>query len=180
MNGIPVVSLLEVASLQSHDSASSVRALVTKLKAPVSIVGEMHTHPAILVEVDSALAGDVCRLLQAHSALEIVELRRHFRLDFLTRARLTDLLIENRRAHQLATGAAAIERAMQRRKIELLVVATGLSDTYEKIIEAVVERNGYIGPLVASDLTREELGQAAGVRRAGCVGLLRGSRHTSL
>lgn len=180
MNEIPVVSLLEVASLRSHDSAGSVRALVRELEAPVNIVGEMHTHPAVLVEVDSALVKDVYRLLQAHSALEIVELRRYFRLDYLTRAQLADLLIENRRAHQLATGAAAIERAIQRRKLELLIVATGLGDTYERIIEALVERNGYMGPLMASDLTREELGQAAGVRRAGCVGLLRGNRHVSL
>jgi hypothetical protein len=60
------------------------------------------------------------------------------------------------------------------------VVATELEGTYERMIEAVVARNGYTGPLVASDLTREELGQAAGVRRAGCVGLLRGSRYVSL
>ncbi len=180
MSGVPAVSLLEVASLQPHVSASSVRALVAKLKLPVSVVGEMHTHPAILVEADSALVEHICRLLQPYPALEIVELWRHFRLDFLTQARLTDLLVQNRRAHQLATGAAAVERAMQRRKLELLVVATELGDNYEKIIEAVVERNGYMGPLVASDLTREELGQAAGVRRAGCVGLLRGSRHASL
>jgi len=172
--------LLEVASLQPHVSASSVRALVTKLKAPISIVGEMHTHPAILVEVDSTLVEQICRPLQSYSALEIVELRRHFRLDYLTRLRLTNLVLGNRKAHQLAIGAAAIERAMQRRRLELLVVATGLEDTYERIIEAVVARNGYTGPLVTSDLTREELGQAAGVRRAGCIGLLRGSRYASL
>lgn len=118
--------------------------------------------------------------LQSYSALEIVKLRRHFRLDYLTRLRLADLVLENRKAHQLAIGAAATERAMQRRRLELLVIATGLEDTYERIIEAVVARNGYTGPLVTSDLTREELGQSAGVRRAGCVGLLRGSRYASL
>lgn len=53
--------------------------------------------------------------------------RRHFRLDYLTRVPLTDLLVENRRAHQLATGTAAAERAIQRRTLELLVVATGLA-----------------------------------------------------
>jgi len=180
MSGIPAVSLLEVASLQPRLPASSVRALVANLKAPVSVVGEMRTHPAILVEVDSALVEQVCLMLESYPALEIVELRRHFRLDYLTRARLIDLLVENRRAHQLATGAAAVERAMQRRRLELLVLAAGLGDNYEKIIEAVIERNGYMGPLVASDLTREELGQAAGVRRAGCVGLVRGRRHVSL
>lgn len=180
MNVIPAVSLLEVASVQSHVSASGVRALVAKLKTPVSIVGEMHTHPAILIEVDSALVEQVFRLLRPHSALEVVELRRHFRLDYLTGARLADLLVESRRAHQLATGAAAIERAMQRRRLELLVLAAGLEDTYERMIEAVVERHGYMGPLVASGLTREELGQAAGVRRAGCVGLMPGSRYASL
>ena len=169
-----------MASLRPHVSASNVRALVTKLEEPISIVGEIHTHPAILIEVDSALVEQIRRLLQAYSALEIVELRRHFRLDYLTRLRLTDLVLENREAHQLATGAAAIERAMQRRRLELLVVATELEGTYERMIEAVVARNGYTGPLVASDLTREELGQAAGVRRAGCVGLLRGSRYVSL
>lgn len=73
-----------------------------------------------------------------------------------------------------------VERAMQRRTLELLVVAAGLGGNYERIIEAVVERNSYMGPVVASDLTREELGEAAGVRRAGCIGLLRGSRHVSL
>ncbi len=175
-----VVSLLEVASLQPHISASNVRALVAKLKAPVSLVGEMHTRPALLVEVDSTLVKHFFRLLQPYSALEIVELRRHFRLDHLTRVRLTDLLVENRRARQLATGAAAIERAMQRRRLELLVVATELEDIYERMIESIVERHSYRGPLVASDLIREELGQAAGVRHAGCVGLLRGNRHSSL
>lgn len=180
MNNIPIVSLLEVASLQAHVSASDVRALVAELEVPVAIVGEMHAHPALLVEVDSALVEQFFRLLRPYSALEIVELRRHFRWDLLTRVRLTDLIVENRRACQLATGAATIERAMQRRRLELLVVATGLEDTYVRIIEAVIERHGYRGSLVASGLTRDELGQAAGVRRAGCVGLLRGRRRASL
>jgi ribosomal protein L7Ae-like RNA K-turn-binding protein len=97
--------------------------------------------------------------------------------EHLTRERLIDLLAENHRAHRLAIGAAAVERAIQRRKLELLVVATGLEKAYARTIEAVVERNGHTGPLLTSDLTRDELGQAAGVRRAGCVGLLRGHRH---
>lgn len=180
VSGIPAVSVLEVASLRSHTSATEVRALVTTLQAPVSIVGELRTHPAILVELDSALVEQLHRLLQPHSDLEIVELRRHFRREYLTRERLIDLVVENHRAHRLAIGAAAVERAMQCRKLELLVVATGLEKAYTRTIEAVVERNGHAGSLLASDLTRDELGQAAGVRRAGCVGLLRGRRHAFL
>lgn len=180
MSRIPVVFLLEVASLGSHTSAVEVRTLVTSLQVPINIVGELRTHPAILVEVDSALVEQLHRLLQPYSDLEIVELRRHFRREHLTRERLIELLVENHRAHRLAIGAAAVERAMQRRKLELLVLATGLDKPYARIIEAVVERNGHTGPLLTSDLTRDELGQAAGVRRAGCVGLLRGSRHAFL
>jgi ribosomal protein L7Ae-like RNA K-turn-binding protein len=180
VSGIPVVCLLEVASLGSHTSAAQLRVLVTTLQAPGSIVGELRTHPAILVELDSTLIGQLHRLLQPYSDLEIVELRRHFRHEHLTRERLIDLLAENHQAHRLAIGAAAVERAIQRRKLELLVVATGLEKAYTRTIEAVVERNGHTGPLLASDLTRDELGQAAGVRRAGCVGLLRGRRHAFL
>jgi ribosomal protein L7Ae-like RNA K-turn-binding protein len=177
---VPAVVLLEVASLGSHTSAVEVRALVTSLQPPVSIVGELRTHPAILLEVDGALVEQLHRLLQPYSDLEIVELRRHFRREHLARERLIELLAEYHRAHRLAIGAAAVERAMQRRKLELLVLATGLDNPYARIIEALTERNGHTGPLLASDLTRDELGQAAGVRRAGCVGLLRGSRRAFL
>lgn len=177
---MPAVSLLEVTSLRSHTSAAEVLALITTLQAPVSIVGELRSHPAILVELDSSLVEQLYRLLQPYSSLEIVELRRHFSREHLTRERLIDLLIESHQAHRLAIGAAAVERAIQRRKLELLVVATGLEKAYARTIEAVLERNGHAGPLLVSDLTRDELGQAAGVRRAGCVGLLRGSRHAFL
>ena len=164
----------------SHASAAELRALVRTLQAPVNVVGELGAHPAIMVELDSALIGQLHRLLQPYSGLEIVELRRHFRPEHLTRERLIDLFAENHRAHRLAIGAAAVERAIQRRKLELLIVATGLEKAYARTIEAVVERNGHPGPLLASDLTRDELGQAVGVRRAGCVGLLRGRRHAFL
>lgn len=99
------VSLLEVASLGSHTTAAEMRALVTTLQAPVSIVGELRTHPAILVELDSSLVEQLHRLLQPYSDLEIVELRRHFRREHLTRERLIDLLIENHQAHRLASCA---------------------------------------------------------------------------
>ena len=78
MSQIATFSLLEVASLQSHTSAADVRALITGLQVPVSIVGELHTHPAILVEVDSALVEHLNHMFQPYSHLEIIELRRYF------------------------------------------------------------------------------------------------------
>lgn len=66
---------------------------------------------------------------------------------------------------------------MQRGRLELLVIASGVAEPYAKMLRAIIEHNGYQGAVIQSELTREELGHAAGVRRAGCVGLLRGRRH---
>lgn len=174
----PILRVLEVASLRIGATADTLRQVLADDSLPLSIIGELHGYPAVIVET-TCEAEQVAGLLPADLAVEITELRRHYPSRPLTQASLAALLAEATRTRCLAIGATAIERAIQRRRLELLIIATDITPPYRHLLRTVIGRNGYSGALTICELTQVQLGQAAGVRRAGCIGLLRGSRHVS-
>jgi ribosomal protein L7Ae-like RNA K-turn-binding protein len=146
------------------------------LSPRLRVVGELVGHPSVIVETSEPDAERVCELV-SDLAVEVVELRRHIAPERLPPHQLAELVAEFGAQRRLAVGAEAVERAIQRRRLELLVAAADLSVEYSTMLRAVLETNCYTGPMVMSELTREKLGKAAGSHRAGCVGLLRGERR---
>jgi ribosomal protein L7Ae-like RNA K-turn-binding protein len=180
MNG-QVTYLLEVASLDMRRTSAELRSQLEVTGFPVRIVGELDDYPGIVVEVDAGTASELQNhLLLKDSRLEIVELRRHFRTSNLSTDSLVRLIAQASKAARLAVGASAVERAIQRRRLELLVVANDLAEPYAAMLRTVIETTGCGSPLIVASLSRTELGRPAGVHRTGCVGILRGSRRVGL
>lgn len=176
-----VLCILEIAALDMQRTSAQLRSQLETAGLPARVIGELNGCPGILVETDDSTAAKLRdQLCGKNGPVEIVELRRHFHPPTLSSDRLAALIAECRRAQRLAIGAGAVERAIQRRRLELLVVASGVGEPYASMMHAIVESTGYQGSLVITGLNGEELGRAAGVRRAGCVGVLRGSRHVAL
>lgn len=176
-----VLCILEIVSLDMRRTPAQLRTQLEASGLSVRVVGELNGYPGILVETDDCTATRLQeRLVMDEYPIEVVELRRHFHPATLSTDRLVSLIVGCYRDQRLAIGAGAIERAAQRRRLELLVVAKDVAKTYTSMVQAVVKSTVYQGPLIVTDLTREELGRAVGIRRAGCVGILRGSRHVAL
>lgn len=176
-----VLCILEIVSLDVQRTPDQLRTQLEAVELPIRIIGELNGYPSILVETDDSTAAKLREQLAVDDGpIEVVELRRHFPPPTLARDRLVTLISECCRTRRLAIGAGAVERAVQRGRLELLVLANNVAEPYARMVQAVVEGTGYQGPLIVADLTREELGRAAGSHRAGCIGVLRGSRRVAL
>ncbi|MGQ0777096.1 MAG: hypothetical protein ACT4NY_22225 [Pseudonocardiales bacterium] len=145
------------------------------------MIGELNGYPSIVVETDDSISSRLRELLEIIDfPIEIVKLRHHFHPPMLSTDHLVEIINECNRDQRLAIGAGTVERAIQRRRLELLVLAKGVTESYTSMMQAVVRVTRYQGPLVVADLTSKELGCAAGVHRTGCVGILRSSSHIVL
>ncbi|MGH7228213.1 MAG: hypothetical protein ACREIH_03270 [Nitrospiraceae bacterium] len=171
----PMIYLLEVTSLRADVSAEQIQAQLDLQSLPIRVLGRLERHPALVLEA-SCGAIQLSQMMSTEIPLEVTELRRRFVADRLEMDLLRGLIAESRGSQRLAIGLAAAERAMQRRRLELLIIASNVTQEYHQMLRAIIESNRYEESLIISDLTRDELGRAAGVRRAGCVGLLRSGR----
>ncbi|MGH3905009.1 MAG: hypothetical protein ACRDTE_12580 [Pseudonocardiaceae bacterium] len=176
-----MLCILELVSLDLQRTPVQLRTLLEALGLPVRVIGELNSYPGIVVETDDSTATRLREQLAVENhSVEVVELRRHFHLPTLSTDRIAEIIADCCRGQRLAIGAGAVERAAQRRRLELLVLAAGVAEPYARMVRALVKGTAYQGPLIVTDLTRKELGHAAGVHRAGCVGVLRGSRDVAL
>ncbi|MGH3794970.1 MAG: hypothetical protein ACRDSP_08780 [Pseudonocardiaceae bacterium] len=176
-----ILCILEIVSLDMQCTPAQMRAQLEATELPIRVIGELNGYPGILIEAEDFTAVKLReQLFIANGALEVVELRRHFHPSRLSTERLMVLIGECCRDRRLAIGASAAERAAQRRHLELLILASDLTKPYARMIQAVIAGTSYRGPLILTGMTREDLGRAAGVHRAACIGILRGVRHVVL
>lgn len=73
-------------------------------------------------------------------------------------------------------GDPAVERAAQRRKLDLVVLACDLDEGYAVAVEKILVANSPEVQVLTADLSVRDLGGLVGTKRAGCVGLVRGAR----
>ena len=177
----PAVHVLEVAGLHVDVSTETLRRALMDVELPIRVIGELQGHPAIIIEASCDARQVGASLPPALSlSVEVVELRRHFPPEPLTAPSLAMLISEARKTRRLVVGATAVERAMQRGRLEVLVIAADATAPYRHLLRAVIANHDYGGAITLCELTKTELGHAAAVHRAGCVGLLRGGRHVSI
>lgn len=142
----PVLYILEVASLAPQHTSAQLRAQLETAGIPLRIVGELSGYPGVVIEADELTAAKLHDLLPAeYGPFEIVELRQHFCSSDLSDGRLTTLVTECYRTRRLAVGSSAVERAIQRRRVELLVLADDIADPYAMTIRAIIKSTGYQG-----------------------------------
>lgn len=74
---------------------------------------------------------------------------------------------------RIIVGREAVERGLQRRKLATVVIASGTSDDFTSTIQTIVNKHPSHVDVMITALTREQLGNLVGCRRAGCVGIAR-------
>lgn len=175
--GLQLVCLAEVMS-RGTTSIESLRAAIQRASPTARVVGELSCTAGLLVECPAEVLPALAALAGELPNTEVTELRRHLRGD-PEAGTVRGMVEEARLFGQLAIGTGAVERAMQRRRSEAVFIASDPDDGYKQAVLAAAARNRYFGPLHTSGLTMRQLGSAAGVKRAGCVGILRVPRRIS-
>lgn len=170
-----IAYVLKVADIAIKDT-NLIRQIVAELPGPPRIVGELHACPAVIIESHFGVE-QLIELLPSGQAFDVMELFRHYSIRLGEEDTLSTALADARASGRLAVGATAVERAIQRRRLELLVIATDIADDYKNLLQAIITRHAYRDAIAIPGLTKKELGQTVGVRRAGCVGLLKGGRR---
>lgn len=87
---------------------------------------------------------------------------------------LRELLTGARRERRLVVGRAAVERALQRRQLDVVVLADDFDDAYGAILPRILDQHAAGIQIIASGLTATELAIFTDARRAGCVGVQSG------
>lgn len=173
-----VIRLLEITPISAGSDTNAIQErLVAGGGHSVKVVPMPGPSPWILVQTADVDAHELHDLIGMSAS--ITELRRHVQIKHAGLHGLADL-IATVGASGVAIGRAATERAIQRRLLDILVIAADLDPAYTRSIEEVIAQPQQHIQVILSDLTAAELGQAMGCRRAGCVGLLRNQQTHNL
>lgn len=173
-----VIRLLEITPINAEPDTNAIQErLVAAGDHSVNIVPTPGPSPWILVQTTDVDAHELHDLIGIPAS--ITELRRHVQTKHAGLHGLSDIVAAVG-ANGVAIGRAATERAIQRRRLDILVIAADLDPAYTQSIEKVIAETEQHIQVIISDLTAAELGQATGCRRAGCVGLLRNRQTHNL
>jgi ribosomal protein L7Ae-like RNA K-turn-binding protein len=138
----------------------------------VRLLPAADTAPWLVVHTRDLDAAELAALLPPGMRCVVTELR--CRIELAEPKALAALVGGVRARGGLAVGRAAVERAAQRRRLDLVVLAADLDAAYRRALEKIFAVHGAGVQVTASEFSGAELGELAGARRAGCVGLLRG------
>lgn len=173
-----VTRLLEITPISAEPNTNAIQdRLVVIDDHRINIVPTPASSPWILVQTTDVDAHEFHDIIGMPAS--ITELRRHVQVEHADLHGLADL-IAALDASGVAIGRAAAERAIQRRRLDILVIAADLDPAYTQSIEKVIVESQPHIQVILSDLTAAELGKATGCRRAGCVGLLRNRQTHNL
>lgn len=174
-----VIRLIEVTPL---DPTFPVEALREQLQAlageRLELLTALGFAPWVIVQTRDIDAGQLAAMLPESMSYAVTELRCRLRLADPAPFALRRLLAEAHARAGLVAGRAAVERAAQRRRLDLVVLACDLDEEYALAIEKILVTNCPEVQVVTTDLSRRNLGALVGSKRAGCVGIARG--HTVL
>ncbi|MBX6752321.1 MAG: hypothetical protein IRY85_22115 [Micromonosporaceae bacterium] len=168
--------MAHLVEIRSCDPTADIEQIVDDLREQKlgRPVGTLSGFPAGLFEVQHGDLDELLRAVDRYGCqVQVVELGHYYEAKRLTPAGLLALLASCAAVGALAVGAAEVERAAQRRRLDLLIVCTDADADYRARIDAIVASTRYAGPRIVTRLSPLELGRAAGVKRASCIGLVR-------
>ncbi|MGH8904001.1 MAG: hypothetical protein ACRDYA_20570 [Egibacteraceae bacterium] len=170
-----VIRLIEVTPLDPTFEVEVVREqLQTVADERVELLGAPGFAPWVIVQTCDVDAGQLAAMLPEATSYAVTELRCRLRLADPASHALRRLLVDARARAGLVVGRAAVERAAQRRRLDLVVLACDLDEGYAAAVEKVLAANSPEVQVLTADLGVRDLGGLAGAKRAGCVGLARG------
>ena len=175
--GSAVDRLLEVASLEPGTDAALLARLIADLGGQhTAILPPESTAPWLLVRTRGVTADQLAQALAPELPCAVTELHCRLEPGHDDRA-LAGLLLHCAATGRVIAGLAAVERAAQRRQLDILATASNIDKRYTTTLEKILTTYRPAPQVIATPYTTTELGALAYVRRAGCLGILRG--HTS-
>jgi ribosomal protein L7Ae-like RNA K-turn-binding protein len=173
----PVIRLLEVTALErGHDMGLLGDLIATLGGQGFTVLPAEGTAPWLLVRTRGMGAEQLATALASTLPCAVTELRCRLDLDHGDAA-LPELLRQAAADGRVVAGLAAVERAAQRRKLDILAAAADIDAGYTNTLEKILAAHGSGLQVVVTAFTTAELGAMARVKRAGCLGVLRG--HSS-
>lgn len=171
-----VLRLIEVTSLTPGASQNRLRGILAAIPDPRLAVLPPDGGPWLLVSTTDLSPGELLALLPGdEQRVAATELRTRVDLADPATDSLRSLISYARTSRRLALGRAAVERAAQRRRLEIVVIAADIDPGYARSIESVLASASPGVQVISAPQTARELGTLTGAKRAGVVGLTRGS-----
>jgi ribosomal protein L7Ae-like RNA K-turn-binding protein len=179
MNGralLHVLRLIEVTSLIPGISQNRLHDTLAAIPDPRLAVLPPGCGPWLLVSTTDLDPGELLALLPSgEQQVAATELRTRVDLADPAVESLRSLITYARTSRRLALGRAAVERAAQRRRLEIVVIASDIDPGYARSIESILASVSPEVQIISAPQTTHELGTLTGTKRAGVVGLIRGS-----
>lgn len=176
-----VLRLIEVTSLTPGTTQNRLRGLLAAIPDPRLAVLPPDGGPWLLVSTTDLDPGELLALLPGdEQRVAATELRIRVDLADPAADSLRSLISYARTTRRLALGRAAVERASQRRRLEIVVIAADVDPGYARSIESVLASASPEVQVISAPQTARELGTLTGAKRAGVVGLTRGSKAIQL
>jgi len=175
-----VIRLIEVTPLDPVFPVDTLRQqLQTLADEDLVLLASPGFAPWVIVQTCDIDAGQLAAMLPGATPYAFTELRCRLRLADPAPTALCRLLADaHARERGLVVGRAAVERAAQRRRLDLVVLAADLDEEYATALERILVANCPEVQVITTDMDRKKLGTLIGTKRAGCVGITRG--HTVL
>jgi ribosomal protein L7Ae-like RNA K-turn-binding protein len=168
-----VTRLIEVVPLTPGTTTDRLRSFLTSTGDSRLALLPLDDSPGLLVRTTDLDAAGLLRILPADEPVQVSEL--HARAEVTDPpASLSSLVTAARLERRIAVGRAAVERAVQRRRVDIVIVAADADADYARSLELILASAAPgIQVITAPDPARD-LGTLAGVKRAGVIGITRG------
>ena len=174
-----VLRLIEVTPLSPGSSQEGLRGILAAIRDPRLAVLPPDGGPWLLVSTRDLDPSELLALLPSdEQSVAVAELRTRVNLVDPVADSLAGLISSARATQRLALGRAAMERAAQRRRLEIVVIAADIDPDYARSIERILISASPEIQVIAAPQTAREIGELSGAKRAGVIGLTRG--HAAL
>jgi hypothetical protein len=178
MTGSPpchVIRLIEISPLNPGTDLQDLRMLLGELQHPrIRLVPAAHGIPWVLVHTQDLAAETLLEMIPLARGIAATELRSRLELTAPTGSSLCALIEDAQQQGTLVIGRAAVERAAQRRRLDIVILADGIDPEYADSLQKIILGTAPGLQVVTANLTTTELGTLTRRKRAGVLGLARG------
>jgi ribosomal protein L7Ae-like RNA K-turn-binding protein len=170
-----VQRLIEAAPLTADLDPARLRTVLSLLDDPRVLLPCADGTPWLLVHTRDLDADGLLALLPGDAGISLTELRARIALADPATESLRSLIHAASSRQALAVGRAAVERAAQRRRLDLIVTAADIDPGYADSLERILAGCAPGIQVITAAETSRALGKLTGAKRAGVVGFIRGS-----
>lgn len=176
-----VQRLIEAALLSPNLDPAQLHVTLTQLDDPrVLVLPCADGVPWLLVHTRDLDPTSLLALLPADEGISLTELRCRIVLADPAGESLRSLIHAARSRQGLALGRAAVERAAQRGRLDLIITAADIDPAYADSLERILASCAPGIQVIAAAETTRDLGKLTNTKRAGVIGLTRGRAALNL